>query len=194
MRACHGAEGAEPTVAYGGVEMRLGRRIAAIAVCGLLAIQLAMADAAPAAAATLGKADRILVLKSARLLELFHGRQLLATFPIALGRHPVGAKHMQGDGRTPEGIYVIDGRTSDTPYHLALHISYPDGIDRFVARKAGVEPGGAIYIHGLPARFGYNNPKRFYYDWTEGCIAVSNVAIEAIWASVDNGTLIEIRP
>jgi len=141
-----------------------------------------------------GKADRIVVFKAKRELDLMRGGVLLKAYPIALGGHPIGAKYRRGDRRTPEGVYVIDGRLSVTPYHLALHISYPDATDRVRARAAGVRPGGEIFIHGMPARFGRTDPVRFFRDWTNGCIAVGNRAIEEIWQAVDDGTPIEIRP
>ncbi len=147
-----------------------------------------------AEAAALPKADRILVLKSQRRLELWKDGKPFIAYPIALGAHPIGAKRRQGDGRTPEGIYRIDGRTARTPYHLALHISYPSADDRRRAQDAGIAAGGAIYIHGMPPRFGHTNPSRFFHDWTNGCIAVGNIAIEVLWASVGDGTPIEIRP
>jgi len=151
--------------------------------------------AAPAAQAqTMAKADRVLVLKAERELELLHDGAIIKSYPIALGRHPKGPKRRRGDGRTPEGVYIIDGRFTHTPYHLALHISYPSEADAARARAAGLSPGGAILIHGMPARFGHTDPVRFFRDWTNGCIAVGNIAIEEIWRAVDDGTPIEIRP
>jgi murein L,D-transpeptidase YafK len=144
--------------------------------------------------AELPRADRILVFKAKRRLELWKNGTAFIAFPIALGSHPQGPKHKLGDGRTPEGIYIIDGRITSTPYHLALHVSYPDADDLAHARRAGINPGGAIYVHGMPARFGHTDPVRFFHDWTNGCIAVGNIAIEVIWASVADGTPIEIRP
>jgi len=146
-----------------------------------------------ATAAPLGKADHVLVLKKARELQLLQGDTLLKSYPIALGAHPVGPKHRHGDSKTPEGMYVIDGRTTHTPYHLALHISYPGPTDKARAHAAHVSPGGAILIHGMPARFGHTDPVRFFVDWTNGCISVGNIAIEEIWNAVDDGTPIEIR-
>lgn len=160
----------------------------------LLTLWILIAAGSTQAAQPLQKADRILVVKSKRELQLLHGGVVLKTYPIALGRHPKGPKHRQGDGRTPEGTYVVDGRWTRTPYHLALHISYPDEDDRARARTAGYRPGGDILIHGMPARFGHTDPVRFFRDWTNGCIAVGNIAIEEIWNSVDDGTPIEIRP
>ena len=140
------------------------------------------------------KVDRILVLKSERKLVLLHDGQVLHSYPIALGGHPSGAKQNSGDSKTPEGVYVIDGRNSHSNYHLALHISYPNASDLAHAEAAHADPGGAIFIHGLPAWYGSQDPDRFYKDWTNGCIAVGNTAIEAIGAAVADGTPIEIRP
>jgi murein L,D-transpeptidase YafK len=140
------------------------------------------------------RADQIVILKGKRLLLLMWRGQIVKRYPIALGPHPIGPKMRQGDGRTPEGFYTIDGRTRDTPYHLALHISYPNAADRAWARRHHVEPGDDILIHGMPERYGHHDPVRFYRDWTNGCIAVGNIAIEEIWDAVDNGTTIEIRP
>jgi murein L,D-transpeptidase YafK len=168
---------------------RSRRRLLAAGFALVLAL-----PAAPVAADQPVKADRILVLKGKRQLLLLRGDTVLKTYPIALGRHPRGPKRQRGDDRTPEGVYVIDYRFISRYYHLALHISYPNEADRARARARGVSPGGDIVIHGMPARYGHNDPVRFFRDWTDGCIAVGNIAIEEIWEAVDDGTPIEIRP
>lgn len=160
--------------------------------CAAPAPSVPVASAAPAPAVE--KADRILVLKGLRRLELLHGGVAFKSYPIALGPRPWGPKQQEGDGRTPEGVYVIDWRTTRTLYHLALHISYPDDSDRANARRRHISPGDAIFVHGMPERFGHADPVRFFRDWTDGCIAVGNIAIEEIWKAVDDGTPIEIRP
>ena len=139
-------------------------------------------------------ADRVIVLKNQRLLELARNGQVFATYPVALGSDPVGPKRRQGDGRTPEGVYLIDWRTEDTRYTRELHISYPDEQDRDRAQQMRVDPGGAIFIHGLPRDYGPFDPPVWYKDWTEGCISVGNQAIVKIWNAVPDGTPIEIRP
>lgn len=159
-----------------------------------LLILLLTAGLLPATAAELGKADRIVILKQQRELRLMRGQELLKSYPIALGPHPKGPKRQLGDGRTPEGYYVIDARTGNTPYHLALHISYPNQMDRKSADEAHLRPGGEIWIHGMPRSYGHWDPVRFYRDWTDGCIAVGNLAIEEIARAADNGTIVEIRP
>jgi murein L,D-transpeptidase YafK len=180
---------------------RCARVTIAAAALGFLATgpamtSTAMAKATPAAfALPVLKADKILVLKSARKLALLRGGVVVKTYPIALGANPIGPKHLAGDGKTPEGVYAIDARQPHSLYHLALHISYPNEADRARAAAADRDPGGDIEIHGLPGWYGGPlDPVRFDKDWTHGCISVGDRAIEEIYAAVEIGTLIEIRP
>jgi murein L,D-transpeptidase YafK len=136
--------------------------------------------------------DKIVVIKSQRTMVLMKDGEVIKEYQVHLGQNPKGHKLRQGDRRTPEGYYFIDGRLPDSGFHLALHISYPDALDDLNARMSGVKPGGNILIHGLPN--GITNKYRMLKDWTRGCIAVSNEEIEEIWNLVPNGTLIEIKP
>lgn len=139
-------------------------------------------------------ADRILVFKGDRRLELVTGGETLKSYRVALGRAPKGPKTQQGDGRTPEGKYVIDSRKRNSDFHRALHVSYPNAEDRRRARQRGVSPGGAIMIHGMKNGLGWIGRLHQFVDWTNGCIAVTNEEIEEIWRAVPNGTEVEIRP
>ncbi len=139
-------------------------------------------------------AERIVIEKGARTLSLFRGGHVLKTYKIALGPNAKGPKERQGDGRTPEGTYVIDGRKRESAFHRALHISYPNPEDRRRARMRGVSPGGDIMIHGLPKGMGAIGKAHLLKDWTQGCIAVTNDEIEEIWRVVPNGTQVVIRP
>ena len=66
-------------------------------------------DTWPAAlAARIGPADRILVDKSERRLQLLRGHRVLRTYRVELGANPVGHKEVEGDSRSPEGEYRID--------------------------------------------------------------------------------------
>ena len=139
-------------------------------------------------------ADRVLVEKAARRLTIFAGERTLKTYPIALGRNPVGPKRQLGDKRTPEGHYTIDRHVTQTNFHLALHISYPNDQDRARARRMGVSPGGNILIHGLPKGWWFLEHRHLKYNWTDGCVAVTDAEIEELWRAVPDGTPIEIRP
>ena len=130
----------------------------------------------------------IQVHKSSRSIHLLHHDQVLRSYPFELGFTPRGHKMFEGDGRTPEGLYFIDRRNPQSDYHLSLGISYPNARDAAIARELGLSPGGDIFIHGTPKRWQGQN------DWTAGCIAVSNRAIEEIYAMVQNGTPILINP
>jgi murein L,D-transpeptidase YafK len=140
------------------------------------------------------KADSVLILKRDHVMELLAGGKVIRTYKVALGQGGLAAKERQGDGRTPEGHYVIDARNSASEYHLSLHVSYPNAEDRKRAAKRGVAPGGDIMIHGLPNGKGWIGAGHRAYDWTLGCVAVTNEEIEEVWKLVAVGTPVEIRP
>lgn len=140
------------------------------------------------------KADSILILKKDHVMELLAGGKVIRTYKVALGRGGLAPKEREGDGRTPEGHYVIDSRNADSHYHRALHVSYPNAEDRKRAAQRGVAPGGAIMIHGLPNGMGLLGATHRLYDWTLGCIAVTDDEIDEVWNLVPLGTPVEIRP
>lgn len=140
------------------------------------------------------RADRVVVRKADRLLELYDGDELLKSYTVSLGRNPVGDKQQQGDARTPEGKYMLDWRNARSQFHRSLHISYPNAEDRASARKRGVAPGGDIFLHGSPNGLAGSEELLAGMDWTDGCIAVTNREIEEIWRAVADGTPITILP
>jgi murein L,D-transpeptidase YafK len=137
--------------------------------------------------------DAIFIHKGERTLSLVRHGEIVHEFPISLGGEPVGHKEREGDRRTPEGRYFIDWRNPDSRFYKALHISYPNIVDRYNAQLSGVNPGGMIMIHGAPTA-----PDLRWVDtrgdWTDGCIAVSNAAMDLIWSAVRDGTLVIIKP
>jgi len=139
-------------------------------------------------------ADKVVVEKGARKLHLLSNGEAFRTFQIALGVEPVGTKEMEGDQRTPEGSYLLDERNPDSDYFLSIHISYPSAIERREAVARGVDPGGAIMIHGQPNAPTYSAAYYQKEDWTNGCIAVSNSDMIDIWLMTPNDVPIEIRP
>ena len=139
-------------------------------------------------------ADKVLIEKQARQLTLIAKGEVIKTYTIALGGNPVGPKEREGDNKTPEGIYFIDSRNGNSGYHLSLHISYPNGLDKMRARERGVRPGGDIMIHGIKNGFSPVGAVHADSDWTQGCIAVTNQEMEEIYKLVPNGTLVEITP
>jgi murein L,D-transpeptidase YafK len=139
-----------------------------------------------------GEVDRIVIEKAARRMQLFQDGKPVRTYVIALGFTPTGDKERQGDGKTPEGEFLIDRRNGKSAYHLSVGLNYPRPQDRERAAKGGYDPGGDIFIHGQPNAL--PESLKLKGDWTAGCIAVTNAEMREIWAVTPIGTTVEIRP
>src|SRR5882724_2272428 len=146
---------------------------------------------------------RIVIEKSLRRLTVFRDGKLIKKFPVVLGNSPVGPKEVRGDGKTPEGDYYICTRNEESKFHLFLGLSYPNLEDARTAfaqnlitdeehnsiissQSRKVRPpwdtalGGEVGIHGHGVEG----------DWTAGCIAVTNDAIEELWEMCPMGTAV----
>ena len=139
------------------------------------------------------------VYKSERIVKLLHREQTIRTYPMRLGFDPIGHKVQEGDGKTPEGHYVLDWRNPKSAFYKSLHVNYPNAQDQAKAKQLGVSAGGDIMIHGSATTAQVNKlPKLMDYlpqkDWTWGCVAVRNVDMDEIWTLVDDGTIITIYP
>lgn len=132
----------------------------------------------------------ILIKKSEGEMILVSNGRRVRNYEIDLGFAPTGDKKMQGDGKTPEGTYYIDRKNPQSNFYLSLGISYPNEADIAEARAMGVNPGGDIFIHGQ-GRYGQGKSGT---DWTWGCVAVTDVEIQEIFALVDVGTPVTILP
>jgi murein L,D-transpeptidase YafK len=173
--------------------MSLGKitKLAVLALFTLATFSLQALSASDSLLPASAMADKVVVLKSERRLLLLKGGEVLKTYIVSLGGNPVGGKIRQGDSRTPEGTYVLDRHNAHSQYYKSIHISYPNAEDVTHARKLGVSPGGDVFLHGLPNDF---HGQSGLGDWTEGCIAVTNQAMDEIWRAVADGTPIEIKP
>lgn len=163
----------------------------------LLAVAAALAlSCAPAGASVSQdlRIDRVVVVKSERLMYLIKDGEVVRTFPVGLGPNPIGPKYFSGDGRTPEGSYVLDRRNPNSKFYRSIRVSYPNTDDYARSLSYGLSPGGAIMIHGEPTDPTQARRLLDRSDWTEGCIAVSNTDMTEIWERVDEGTPIDIVP
>ena len=141
------------------------------------------------------KIAKLVVRKSAREMDAYDASgRLLKTYPVALGRAPVGHKQFEGDGKTPEGRYTISGRNPHSGYHKNLGVSYPNDTDRARAAAQGRSPGGDIKIHGLKNGLGAIGAQHLRRDWTDGCIAVTDREIDELYALVQPDAPIDIPP
>lgn len=140
------------------------------------------------------KADRVVVEKFARRLVLLREGHVMAVYRVSLGGNASGQKRREGDQKTPEGVYRLDWRNGKSMAFKSIHISYPDADQVTLAEQQGYDPGGMIMIHGQPNYLGWAGPFMQLFDWTDGCVAVTNVEMQEIWDMVPNNTPIEIRP
>jgi murein L,D-transpeptidase YafK len=139
-------------------------------------------------------ADLVIVEKSESRLYLMKNGQAFASFRVAFGGNPEGHKLQQGDRRTPEGKYLLDYKNANSLYYKSIHISYPNEQDRQEARRQGVDPGGDIMIHGQKNGYEGLSFLAQWFNWTNGCIALTNKDMDSVWEAVPPGTPIEIRP
>lgn len=140
--------------------------------------------------------DRIVVSKDRKTLYTVKGDVVLKSYQVAFGGNPFGHKQFEGDQKTPEGIYTIDYKNPKSAFYLGLHVSYPNRQDESFAQSKGRSAGGNIMVHGFPSK---DKTKRVIvenvhpmYNWTDGCMAVTDQEIYEIYNMVRVGTTIEI--
>jgi murein L,D-transpeptidase YafK len=168
----------------------------ALAVAGALGLA-GCASSTKMATVEPSHADKVVVKKSQRKLELHNNGRVIREYRIALGGAPDGHKFREGDQRTPIGDYLLNWRNPNSNFYKSIHISYPNERDKLVSRSLGYSsPGGMIMIHGLPNYVRSEALRQQYAnrDWTQGCIAVQNHEIDEIWSMVRDGTPIKILP
>lgn len=138
------------------------------------------------------KADLVKVDKSERLMHLLAQGKSIRAYRISLGASPEGHKQQEGDEKTPEGRYTLDYIKENSSYYRAMHVSYPNALDKQRANERGVSAGGFIMVHGQPNGWGWLSGITQLFDWTDGCIAISNADMDEFIDLVPVGTPIEI--
>lgn len=129
--------------------------------------------------------DSLVLHKSTRRLDAYSKKQLVKYYIVSLGEEPLGAKRVEGDMRTPEGLYYINDRSRKSAYHANLGVSYPSYTDSLLARIYGQSPGGDIKIHGFPNRHLKSQENDYLNtDWTLGCIAIHDFEIDELYDAV----------
>ena len=194
----------------GGTDMRYQLRGLAVAISLLTFAALQPAWAAKSSGYV------IEIIKSKQTLLVKHGNKIAKRFHVALGSGGAGDKRQRGDDKTPIGVYrIVKFRDSDK-FFLFMMLNYPNVKDAFFglkdkvidrnqfdeiihALKEGKIPpqntklGGFIGIHGL----GEVDPERLaiheHYNWTQGCIALTNAQIEDLRHYVSVGTKVVIN-
>ena len=139
---------------------------------------------------------KLVAYKKKRTMYAYAKGKLMYKFRFSLGKNgDKGDKVKVGDYRTPEGSYKIVRKKCDSRLYKSLMISYPTASQKARAAKKGINPGGYITIHGQPKwnADGRGDAYTLSRDWTEGCLAVTNAAMDKLWQAVANGVKIDIH-
>lgn len=152
--------------------------------------------------------NTLVIDKARKELVVFSGDRLTARFPVSFGIDPVSDKRKAHDCATPEGVYSVTYKKTQTRFHRLLGISYPGmedaekglaagnitlkGYGKLLdaARKGRPMPcntglGCGIAIHGGGVyRHSEGTTAR---DWTEGCIALDNRDIDVLFNASNPG-------
>lgn len=93
--------------------------------------------------------------------------ELFATYPVCRWAGRLGPKKKRGDRQVPEGFYTVSKAqlNPNSRWHRSFNIGYPNILDRSYKRT-----GDFIMVHGGCS--------------SAGCIAVTNEAIDEVWAIV----------
>lgn len=88
-------------------------------------------------------------------------------------------KRVEGDNKTPLGVYSITGKRSDSSLPAlygsgAITLDYPNALDRHLGRT-----GYGIWIHGVPHSRRSRAPRS-----SEGCVTMSNDYITSLMEQV----------
>ena len=147
--------------------------------------------------------DHPLATVSASIQDEHRYGTLLKQYGVSLGLRPVGDKIQRGDYKTPEGEFFIPHKIPNSKFFKALYLSYPItkhaqyGLDHGLITEKQYQQiqdaekncklpsqstrlGNAIEIHGHGGGPGYA-------DWTHGCIALTNQAIEEVYNFTKTG-------
>ena len=142
---------------------------------------------------TFADVNLVKVIKSESKMYLLDGDKVIKEYHVAFGARPKGHKQQEGDEKTPEGTYILDYKKEDSSFHRAMHISYPNEQDKANAKEHGVSPGGFIMVHGQHNWLGWLAPITQRFNWTNGCIALTNSEMDEFMSLVKVGTPIEIK-
>ena len=156
----------------------------------------------------------LLIDASEMSLSVMQGNVVLRTYTnISIGRSGAAEQKQKRDGKTPLGEFHIIRMVTDSPFHLFFELDYPNlqhaerGRDAEIiteleylairkALRAGRLPsqdtalGGNIGIHGI----GQGSVSVHEdFNWTLGCVALTNAQIEELYQQVHIGMKVVIR-
>ncbi len=147
------------------------------------------------------------------LTVLDDDKPILVLDQISIGRFGARQDKRVGDGMTPLGEYRVISIKQSKRFHFFIGLDYPSvadanrGLENGIITpsqakaiisahaKGSLPPqntslGGHIGLHGV----GMGDPDvHARYNWTQGCIAITNAQLDQLLPLVRVGTRVEIR-
>lgn len=141
----------------------------------------------------------VVILKESYELKVYDQDGWYATYPVVFGSKSLDDKMMEGDRKTPEGVYHIASKRPHEKWDKMMLIDFPTQTDleKFKERKdKGLIPrnakiGGGIAIHGTWPHD--DMAVDLYQNWTNGCIALKNEDIDELYELLPIGAQVVIR-
>lgn len=158
----------------------------------------------------------LVINKSSKELAVKQGDKIIKRYPVATGKGGVGTKRLIGDKKTPIGVYRIIDFKENSKFHFFMQLDYPNLLDAWYGYKNNVisagefkkityaykndsKPpqdtrlGGYIGIHGIGEETDQKKQIHNGYNWTDGCIALTNEQINELKKYVSIGTRVIIN-
>lgn len=157
-------------------------------------------------------ARRIYVVKQGDFARYPDGSYI--SWPISLGKDPMGTKMKMGDEKTPEGLYAFTDHAAASGYYGSLWLNYPSAADAkrgksagllsddqhkavVKAERKGIRPpdktpmGGQILIHGTNKKIpklemSLPSDTIARHIETDGCVGMSNQGIADMRSHMDS--------
>ncbi|MBT3813767.1 MAG: L,D-transpeptidase [Gammaproteobacteria bacterium] len=156
----------------------------------------------------------LLVDTQKKIIQVKQGKHILESFDkISIGRKGANYKQRSGDDITPLGNYKIAYINDQSNFRVFFGLNYPSVYDAELAlidkrisvlefqeikqahESNSLPPqntvlGGYIGIHGI----GQGDKKvHGVFDWTQGCVAVSNPQIDKLAKLIYQGMRVQIK-
>lgn len=157
---------------------------------------------------------RLIIDTKTRNLEIRKGEETLEVLDhVVIGRKGAGTKEHRGDDITPLGNYRIGWVNEKSPFRKFFGLTYPNPDHAEKALQKGMigqatyeaivhadmtgqippqntDLGGQIGIHGLGSG---SLSVHEEFDWTHGCIALTNDQIDRLSLYVEKGTQVTVK-
>lgn len=149
-----------------------------------------------------------------RELHLMNGEKSVKTFEnISIGINGASRARQVGDKTTPLGKYKVSRFNYESRFHLFIGVDYPNQDQAYAAYMAGKitasdleqiyqahqrgeEPPGNTYLGGAIGIHGIGDGDLSIHEnfnWTDGCVALTDEQVDEIAQWVKVGTVVVIR-